>query len=94
MCVTAIDGPVVIDAVVCVGNEQRLSDCFLSKNDDTSFCTHDNDVGVQCSKCASCPSKNSSCQSNKLVPTKFSGLTVAIRSYVYVSHTTRGQLTG
>lgn len=45
-----ISDPIVIDVVVCAGNEQRLSDCYLSKHDGISSCTHNNDVGVYCSE--------------------------------------------
>ena len=39
-------GPIALDFVLCIGNENRLIDCFYSL--DTTEDSHDNDVGVMC----------------------------------------------
>ena len=39
-------GPVIINSVVCIGNETNINDCTLIT---PSFCSHSNDAGVRCS---------------------------------------------
>ena len=47
--------PIVICDTVCTGDEDQLTDCKLKTscdqaNDYGGSCTHDDDVGVSCSK--------------------------------------------
>ena len=39
-------GPVIINSVVCIGNETNINDCTLIT---PSSCSHSNDAGVMCS---------------------------------------------
>ena len=41
-------GSVLVDSVVCSGNEVRLLDCSIGSMGTTN-CTHANDAGVRCS---------------------------------------------
>ena len=42
-------GPIAMDSVRCVGNEDRLTDCLFRL--DTTGNSHDQDAGVSCVPC-------------------------------------------
>lgn len=41
------DLPILMDDVICIGNESRLIDC-MHKSENGSNCVHSEDVGLEC----------------------------------------------
>ena len=44
-------GPILLDDLVCMGNESRLVDCRRDGIGQFDSCTHANDTGVKCREC-------------------------------------------